>query len=91
MWLKATADPSTRKPRDCVAFVAQDDTSTHMQKLRAGFFLDLGPGVFEWEGAVEDQLAGFGVLVAAEVAEALKLDFVAGGGGGEGGLELGVG
>ncbi len=53
--------------------------------------LDLGPGVFEREGAVEDQLVRRRVGIDAEVADALELEAVLELGVGERGLQLGAG
>ena len=60
------------------------------QVVRSDFF-DLGPGVFEGEGAVEDQIARSGVGIEAEVADALELEAVLQLGVGERGLQLGAG
>ena len=58
---------------------------------RLKFLFDLGPGVFERQGAIEDQVAGRGVGVEAEVAYALELEAVLKPGVGEGRLKLGAG
>ncbi len=60
------------------------------EPLRSGLLFDLGPGVFQRKGAVEDQIARSRVGIEAEVADALELEAVFKLGVGERGLKLGV-
>ena len=56
-----------------VAQDAADSENDHFGLCALRRFLDLGPGVAQRDGAVEDQLAGRGVRIHAEVAQPLEL------------------
>ena len=52
---------------------SQESPPVCLEPVGSGLLVDLGPGVLERDGAVEDQVLGRRVGVGAEVAHALEL------------------